>query len=559
MVVAFAGLLAGRAPGLTAYFFVVQDCLAAAACMAMLLTLRAVPPLALPAGARAWNWKGAALLGAAVFVVTAVGTRLIYDGYALSLDEFMAVFDSAILRSGRLAAAVPETWREYVPALQPIFRLAVEGNTHWVSAYLPVNAAFRALASLAGAEALVSPMWAALATVAVYGIARRLWPEKPQAALAAAVLMATSPQVLITAMTPYAMSAHLALNLTWLWLVLCGGRFGHGAALAVAFLATGLHQLIFHPLFAAPFVLELWLARRWRAALFHTVGYAAIGLFWVLYPALLLSSLASATVAAAANGETGIVARVVSLLVRFDPLEGAGVMAMNLVRLFTWQSLLAVPLALAALPAAFRAGGMSRALVLGLALTTAAMFVLLPYQGHGWGYRYLHGFLGSICLLAALGWSRLVEKAGPAGARQHWAVFAAAAVTTVAILIPLRAWQVRSFTHPYAVAERAIQAMDADVVLVDHKGVLFGVDLVRNDPLWTHRPIVLSLSALSERQLAALCARPRVKVFGPDQARAVGIHVNLREPEPRPGTLAVDRRVPAGCGVPVGRRTAVSG
>src|SRR6185369_7896650 len=142
------------------------------------------------------------------------------------------------------------------------------------------------------------------------------------------------PQLLVTAMTPYAMSAHLALNLAWLWLVLRGGKLGHGAAAGVAFLATGLHQIVFHPLFAAPFVLELWLARRWKPALLHTCAYAAIGLFWTLFPALHFHAFGTQSVATAAAGGYGIAPRALQLLAAFD-LGGLGLMAKNLVRFVT--------------------------------------------------------------------------------------------------------------------------------------------------------------------------------------------------------------------------------
>ena len=71
---------------------------------------------------------------------------MVYDGYALSMDEFMAVFDTQIFRTGRLAAEVPQAWRPFMPALEPRFGMAVPGNAYWVSSYLPVNAVFRALA-----------------------------------------------------------------------------------------------------------------------------------------------------------------------------------------------------------------------------------------------------------------------------------------------------------------------------------------------------------------------------------------------------------------------------
>jgi len=77
--------------------------------------------------------------------------------------------------------------------------------------------------------------------------------------------------------------------------------------------------------------------------------------------------------------------------------------------------------------AAFRSAGMVRALLLGLVLTTAAMFVLLPYQGHGWGYRYLHGLLGSAVLLAAWTWDGLLRGLSDRSRAGAGAAFAPAA------------------------------------------------------------------------------------------------------------------------------------
>ncbi|HEX4710697.1 hypothetical protein, partial [Phenylobacterium sp.] len=492
--------------GIADYFFSRQDLPVALAMLLLMSGLYLVrPPRALPSLA-GWNWRAAALMGAAAVAVGWIGAHAVYDGYALSMDEFMAVFDTQIFKAGRLAAEVPQAWRHFVPALEPRFGLAVPGNAYWVSSYLPVNAAFRALAARVGADYLINPLWAGVSVLAVYGIARRLWPERPTAALVAAALLATSPQVLIAAMTPYAMPAHLALNLVWLWLVLRGGRLGHGAAAGVAFLATGLHQLVFHPLFAGPFVLELWLARRWKPALFHTCAYAVIGAFWAAYPALVLHTLGAGAASAAAAGSTGLLPRLVSAVTGNEPMAVV-LMAKNLVRFVTWQSLLAVPLALVVARTALRTPGPLRALVVGLAATTLAVMVLMAFQGHGWGYRYLHGLIGSVCLLAAFGWMRLTEGAQGQPARAQSAVFATALAASLLILLPWRAWQVHSFVHPYATAERAVQAMDADIVLIDDAPVVYGVDLVRNDPLWTHRPIVLALSALTPADLAEVCRR----------------------------------------------------
>jgi hypothetical protein len=86
----------------------------------------------------------------------------------------------------------------------------------------------------------------------------------------------------------YATTAHLTLNLIWLWLFLRNDKFGHGAAIGVGFLASGLHQLIFHPLFVAPFIVRLWASGRRSLALTYIVSYAIICLFWISYWQIML-------------------------------------------------------------------------------------------------------------------------------------------------------------------------------------------------------------------------------------------------------------------------------
>ena len=525
VVVALAQTFLGHTKALTELFFYRQDLAVAGGFLVLLTGLYLVRPLATPLPAPPVGWGAAALIAVATTAFAWAGSRLVYDGYALSLDEYMAVFDARIFQAGQWAARVPAEWRAYTQALQPQFVLTSPDHGFWISGYEPMNAALRAMASVIGAESLLNPALAGVAVIATYGAARRLWPERPQAAAVAAVLLATSSQVLVAAMTPYAMTAHLALNMVWLWLFLRGGRLGHGLAPLAAFIATGLHQIIFHPLFAAPFVLELWLARRWRAAAWHTLAYAAIGAFWLLYPGQLAHHMAQGQAPGAAAGGASLMATAAGLVAGFDPW-GIGLMAKNLVRLVTWQSLLTVPLTLIALPAAVRAKGMPRAMVVGLALMLAAMLVLLPYQGHGWGYRYLHGLLGTLSLLAAWSWTRLTQGLDPAAQRSARAVFAAAAAASLAILLPIRLWQVHAFVHPYAVAERAIQATPADLVLVDSSAMWFGADLVRNDPFLTRRPLVMELGELKPEQVQALCARYRVAVFGAAEANAAGVRLS---------------------------------
>jgi hypothetical protein len=493
----------------------------------------------------------AAIAALACALVAWAGTFVVFDNYALSMDEFMANFDAAILAHGQLMAPVAAPWRAFLAALQPTFVTVAPGDVAWSSQYLPVNAGLRAVGLMAGAPSLVSPLLAAVSVMAIFGVARRLWPARPDMALAAAALLATSSQFLVTAMTSYAMTAHLAFNLVWLWLFLRGGKLGNTGAILVGFLATGLHQFVFHPLFAAPFIAELLFARRWRLALTYIAAYGLICGFWIGYWrfAFALAGHAGATVGPAAIGTaaaTDLASRVTALWKTVDP-AAPRVMDANLIRFVTWQSLLTAPLAILGVVAAVRTGGAVRALLLGLVLTVIAMFVLTPHQGHGWGYRYLHGLLGSSCLLAAFAWGRLTEPLSAAARRWAGVSFAVFAGVSVLVLLPLRASQARAFAHPYARAWAAIAHAPSAVVVVDPAGAWYASDLVRNDPYLRRGPLVFDIRALTEDQLSELCAHRTVSLFDPTDAVRLGVKTSTRTRDDEDEEAARERLRDSGC------------
>ena len=498
-----------------------------------------------PAAPRALNPGTAAGLGAATCALVALaGTYVVYCNYPLSMDEFMARFDAAIFSHGRLFGELPAQWAAYKAQLQPMFLAPMPSAAHWGSAYLPVNAAVRALGRVVGLEALVNPLWTALGVMATWAVGRRLWPQQPGTALTAAVLVATSSQVLVNGMTAYAMPAHLALNMAWLWCFLRGGRAGHAAALIIGFAATGLHQLVFHPLFAAPFVLHLWLGRRWALAALYTLAYAAIGLFWSSWWQIAFALMGFPEMARA-SGAGGLIDRASHMIGARD-LDDLPLMARNLARFVAWQNPLAIAPAILGAVAALRAGPILRSLVLGVVVTALAIAIILPFQGHGWGYRYLHGVIGSVCLIAAWTWSRTVAALSPEERGKAWTAFSCIAVLCVLVALPVQAWQVHRFVAPYARASARIAAADVDVVLVNERGIRYGVDLVRNDPFLANRPIVVRLAGLGEARRAALCAGHKAALFDREDAAAAGVALTNGPVPSNPRTPASGSLAP-GC------------
>jgi len=379
------------------YFFIEQDMPALVVIVALaLLTFFALRSPAWTA--RLGSWMSAferiplSAMAAFVILVGFAGSWLVFAQYPLSMDEFWARADGAIFAQGRPMAHVPAEWLPYGRALQPIFLQLLPEAGVWSSRYLPVNG----MLQLAFGP-LASPLLAAASVLLVAAIARLLMPEHRGAPVIAALLLASSSQVLVTAMTPYAMSAHLAFNLAWLWLFLRRKPTAHVAAMVVGFLATGLHQLIFFPLFALPFVADSFFSgsRRWAAA--HAVVIAVGALAWSNYDSFAVAMM-GVTAAPGAERDAGqAVARMLAGLSGFGA-DSVEVMGLNLLRFQLWQNPLAVPLALVAAPAVIRVAGPLRAAAGGIVLVTVVVLIVQAFQGHGWGFRYLHGELGSVVL-----------------------------------------------------------------------------------------------------------------------------------------------------------------
>jgi hypothetical protein len=536
-------LLHGRSTlTITDYFFLRQDLPVLLASALMLLAMLAAASLAPALPVVAWPTDqrsariavGVASLG--VLAIGWIGWRVVCQSYPLSMDEFMAVFDATSFHRGQLIAAVPAAWRDFVPAMQPYFGIEVPGHAVWSSNYLPLNAALRALFMSLGDGSLAGAVLSAVSVLLTFDIARRLWPDRPDAAVAAALMLASSSQLLITGMTPYAMPAHLALNLLWLRLYLQRRAWADAAALAVGWAACGLHQLVFHLVFVAPFVLGLLVSRSWRRAAAFTAGYGAICLFWLLYRPLVFHFLGLAPPQGQSAGLASYAALVLQLLRNLHPLSALRLMAENLLRFVTWQNPLMAALLLIGLLPALRCGGIQRRLAASIGLTVIVVALVMPYQGHGWGYRYLHGLLGSACLIAAGAYARLAQTGWPRGVAPRALMLSVAA--SLLVLAPLRAWQVRAFTAPYARAHQAIAASHADFVVVDGRGLAFADDLVRNDPGLQVRPLLFDAALLPSPKLAALCQRGRVTIFDQQDGRGFGI-----KPAGRPLTAATRDRL----------------
>jgi hypothetical protein len=265
-------------------------------------------------------------------------------------------------------------------------------------------------------------------------------------------------------------------------------------------LLAGLHQWHYPLVFLTPFLLWFALGRRWGALLFHGAALALAVIIWAkLWPALMIDLYGPA---ADVRPSAGVGDKLGSLMDRLDKWRPL----LHLSRFIAWNNLLLVPLAFVGLwrmnwRAALR--GQSAALPLGIgALGMAALSI---DQGYGWGYRYLHGFIGSFALLAGLGWAGL----------RHSDMRAVVLSLLVALMTgSFLMTRAHDYVAPYAAVHRRIMASGADVVIVDPRGGRYVTDVVRgrdSEPL--ARPVVMAMLKLNTVRLDRLCDRYDVAVL----------------------------------------------
>lgn len=462
---------------------------------------------------------GMVLLLALLLVVGCwLGRTVIMHGYDFSRDEQMVTFDAAVFAQGHLALKLPADWAPLDGALNNLFHL--NGGGALISNYRPVNAMLHAMFSIAGMAMLVSPIMTAIGAAGTWVVARRLWPDQGGLAGLALLLYVSSAQVWAMGMTTYAMAGHLGLNMVWLALYLRDDRVGHAGAMGIAFLATGLHQVAFHPMFAAPFLFWLVIDRRLLLAAFYAAGYAAIILFWSTYerfPLLEVGLLGQAS-AASAYLSDAVVKRA-----ELSSLDNLWLTAANLARFFAWQHLLLLPLMIAGGLRAWRLRDrFFLSVIAALLFTPCVKLFLMPLQGHGWGYRYEHGLIGIACLLAAYGWKAFDQK-GWAPTR-HLAI---ATALTWMVALPWLLWQAHALSGVYARTSAAIGGKAADMVVVDGDAVPYARDLVINRADLGNRPLRLLAGAIGPVEAAALCQHGTIAFYPGSAMREISAQFAL--------------------------------
>lgn len=465
---------------------------------------------------RGWNWllRIRPWQCAVVCLISSViGVHFVYSSYALSMDEWMPRLQAGIFLNWQLSGVIPEEWQTFGHAMFTHFASYDAETGEVASTYRPGMAALLALFEMCGLSLYVSAILNAASTVIVAIVSRQLMPEAKTAAPMAAILLATSSQALAASLTSYAMTAHLFFNLLWLHFFLRGTLSAHLLAAFIGIFTASLHQVHMHLFFAFPFFFLLLRRRQFGFLLVYILIYLFGHLAIIAWDEVLIKQTIEAR-----PGLSRTTAQIIKEVFSLPSGEALASIWVNLTRLFAWQNLAVLPLLLAFWRVKGTKTHMQRMLLASIFCSLLPYVFFMPDQGHGWGYRYLHGLLGHLSILAAFGWHFL-----PYHAHRFRNFIVLLIAFSTLVLVPLRAYQIQEFVTPYARATEYVHSRPADAVIVDSFTAFVGQDVPRNDPAEFQPPAVLLLHLLSIEDIRNLCSGRAVEFISGKKLSEFGI------------------------------------
>jgi hypothetical protein len=428
----------------------------------------------------------------------AAGAVFAYREHPLAMDEFAPFFQAGAFARGHLSGQIPP---EFLPRLIPEtdWFLKSSPSGQMVSVYWPGFALLLTPFMKLGCPWLLNPLIGGASLLALWQLARKLWPET-QAAGWAVLFAASSPTFIVNALSYYSMSAHLLASIVFALLLLDPTAKRLLLAGLLGSFALILHNPLPHTLFALPWI--VWLAlkpRRIRNLALLAVGYlplsVSLGYGWLRFENALqvFADQPSMPYALGSFGRLQVLLAAAFSVPSIDKLAARG---MNLVELALWATPFLLPLA--CIGAVKLVRETAPRLLLFSALVTLVCYFFVPFdQGHGWGYRYFHSAWFVLPLFAAA----LVSQPSQAWIRS---VMLPAVLFSCVLGTGLRAYQVRTFMDAQLAQIPSLPnpGHEREVVFVRSRGY-YMVDLVQNDPfMGTERWILLSLGDAADTHLA---------------------------------------------------------
>ena len=403
-------MLSGRVPGLGELDYLIyyrllffNDFANALAMLAALLLALAVRPLrTLIIRLAQWVTLNPATTCVIAFVGLAASARLVYQGFPLAMDEYAPLLQARIFAQGDIAITYPRELldRIVVPGFQGSFILVNHETGQAVSGYWPGLALLMTPFALFGGEWLVNPLLAAAGLWLIGDLAKHASGVNDARGWAMLAALAC-PQYTVNAMSYYAMTGLLTLNLLFLWLLLRPGWKAAMLAGLVGSVALVMHNPAPHTLFALPCMAWLlWGAERRARLIPLAIGYLPLTALFLLGWPMLTSSMGLRPIEVSIEG-AGLVASWMRKIQNTFILPSLEILQVR--SYAAWKTMIwAAP---GLLIAAFLVKPKADAhkLLLAAILLAFAFYLFFPYdQGHGWGYRYIHPAWGLLPIAAAL-------------------------------------------------------------------------------------------------------------------------------------------------------------
>jgi hypothetical protein len=429
------------------------------------------------------------------------------------MDEYAAVFQAQAFAAGKLAGQFPPASLDALlpPSLPNLFLTVSRVTGEVSSTYWPGFALLMTPFMWCGIPWAANPLISALTLPVIHRLARELSGSR-EAAGWAVLLTAASPVFVASAISYYALPAHLLCSALYALLLIRPTAARALAAGLVGSIALTLSNPVPHLLFCVAFL--VWLAlRRERFTLFAALltGYLPLvlllGFGWQHHVTGLASATAGAIAAAPAAKAASLLERMWTLINTLVTLPRPMIIEARIAglsKVWTWGAAGLLVLAAMGGPAA-RSRPTALVLAAALGITFFGYFLVPVDQGHGWGYRYLQSVWFVLPLLAALA---LVEP--PSGnAKELRAMAAWAILLSLVFANALRLAQVDTFMARHLAQvpplARLADPATAEIVFVNPGVGFYTRDMVHNDPFLRDARIVMVYGGPD--RTAALMAR----------------------------------------------------
>jgi hypothetical protein len=189
-------------------------------------------------------------------LLTALCSIIVYHGYALSMDEYAAVFQSKLFAAGRIHAQLPGSLVDWfvVSGFNGSFLFASRETGGVMEGYWPGFALLLAPFQWLGVPGICNALLAGGAVYLIYRVTLEITGDARAAGWAMLFALASSV-FWANAISFYSMQTHLTANLLFAWLLLRPTPMRALSAGIVGSIALALHNPFPHVLFAAPWLL----------------------------------------------------------------------------------------------------------------------------------------------------------------------------------------------------------------------------------------------------------------------------------------------------------------